>query len=239
MRVMSYPIQINAQNLLNAYKGGLFPMAEKAEDSHFYWIDPELRGILPINDFHIPKKLKRQVLKFPYEVKINTGFEDVIENCAVITDKRDETWINEPIKELFIDLHHLGHAHSVEAWDGNRLVGGLYGLAIGGAFFGESMFSHQSDASKMALVHLVARLWHLGYELLDTQFTNPHLEQFGCLEIPRDLYKEKLAQALKKECVFYSNSSDSISSEAGAWGDDDSNIVVSFLAFLQSKTQTS
>ena len=245
---MSNPIKITPDQILTAYRAGLFPMAEKAEDNHFYWIDPELRGVLPINGLHVPKRLKRTVLDAPYTIKTDTDFEQVITECAKTTKgDREETWISQPIKDLFIRLHEAGYAHSVEAWDGDTLVGGLYGLALEGAFFGESMFSRARDASKIALVHLVARLWKNGFTLLDTQFVNPHLEQFGCYEIPRQEYLRELARALKAKANFYSSSSVSISpselddgsGSTSSTSSEESSMVSEFLSSLQSSTQTS
>lgn len=182
--------------LLEAYRQGLFPMAYNAESPHIHWICPEERGQLSITDIHFSKSLLKTVRSEFYNVRIDTAFAETIEACAQTTPSRPETWINEPIKKAFIDLHEQGHAHSVECWQDGQLVGGLYGLAIGGAFFGESMFSRARDASKVALVHLVARLWKGGFTLLDTQFVNDHLKQFGVYEIPFNEYKTRLNDAL-------------------------------------------
>jgi len=188
--------------MIEAYKQGLFPMAYHASSPYIHWICPDMRGQFSITEMHIPKSLKKQVKKFPYEIRINTDFEAVINECAQETDDRPETWINQPILDAFIKLHQLGHAHSVECWLNGKLVGGLYGLAIGGVFCGESMFSRADNASKIALVHLVARLWKGGFEILDTQFVNPHLEQFGVYEIPHDEYKKQLDQVKSKKTSF-------------------------------------
>ena len=182
--------------LLEAYKHGLFPMAYSGDSSYIHWICPDERGQLSITEMHIPRRLKKTVRKAPYDVRINTAFEDVIRLCGEPAEDRPETWINEEIIKVYCQLHAQGHAHSVECWDGERLVGGLYGLAMGGAFFGESMFSRATDASKIALVHLAARLWKGGFTLLDTQFVNEHLQQFGVYEIAHEDYKSKLEKAL-------------------------------------------
>ncbi len=193
--------------LIEAYRQGLFPMAYSADSAYVHWICPEERGQLSITDLHISKSLKKTVLKNtkrngPYKIKINTAFEQVMRSCAAAKDDRPETWINEPIIEAYCKLHARGYAHSVECWDGDTLVGGLYGVSIGGAFFGESMFSHARDTSKIALVHLCARLWKGGYRLLDTQFVNDHLKQFGVYEIAHNAYIDQLADALKLETDF-------------------------------------
>lgn len=185
--------------VLQAYRTGIFPMATDRESREIRWYDPEMRGILPIAGLHVPKRLQRLIKKQPYRITFDRDFEAVMRNCA---DIRAGTWINDEIIALYTDLHDRGFAHSVEAWKDQQLVGGLYGIAMGGAFFGESMFSTASDASKIALVHLVARLWRQGFELLDTQFVNEHLQQFGVYEIPRDEYHRRLKDALKKKVSF-------------------------------------
>lgn len=183
-------------DVVTAYQCGLFPMAESRRSDIYYWYDPPLRGQLPIADLHIPVRLRRTVLRFPYEIKIDTAFGAVIDGCAAAAKNRPETWINKGIRELFIALHEAGYAHSLEAWSEGRLAGGLYGMALGGAFMGESMFSQARDASKVALVHLAARLWQGGFTVLDTQFVNPHLTQFGVYEVPREAYLQRLRAAL-------------------------------------------
>ncbi|MFP4313094.1 MAG: leucyl/phenylalanyl-tRNA--protein transferase [Alphaproteobacteria bacterium] len=184
--------------LIEAYKQGLFPMAYSAGSPFIHWVCPEMRGQLSIPDLHISKSLKKEVnkaLKNPdIEIKIDSAFEDVIRGCAQENASRPETWINEQIIEAFTMLHENGYAHSVEYWKNSTLQGGLYGLKIGGLFCGESMFSRTSNASKICLVHLAARLWKGGFQILDTQFTNDHLEQFGVYEIPHKTY----VQAIKK-----------------------------------------
>ncbi|GGF31621.1 leucyl/phenylalanyl-tRNA--protein transferase [Aliidongia dinghuensis] len=188
--------------LLRAYAAGIFPMAESADDPEIFWVDPEERGILPLDGCHVPHKLRRTVRHGPFEVRCDTAFEAVVRGCAEPTPGRPDTWINEEILQLYVALHRRGRAHSVEAWIDGELVGGLYGVALGGAFFGESMFNRRTDASKVALVHLVARLIEGGFGLLDTQFTTPHLERFGVIEIPRTEYQRRLAWALGLRAQF-------------------------------------
>ncbi|MBC7799654.1 MAG: leucyl/phenylalanyl-tRNA--protein transferase [Gemmatimonadaceae bacterium] len=190
-------IEVTPELLLRAYRVGLFPMAETRRGQRLYWLDPELRGVLPLDGFHLPKRLLRTVLSGPYTVTSNTAFAAVVAGCAAAAPGREDTWINADIERLFSDLHRLGHAHSVECRLEGALVGGLYGVSLGGVFFGESMFSLARDASKVALVHLVARMRLGGYTLLDTQFVTNHLAQFGADEIPRDQYKTKLAAAVQ------------------------------------------
>ncbi len=210
------PPKITPEMLLRAYAIGIFPMAEARNDPELYWIDPEQRGILPLDDFHIPRSLKktvRQALaggKDQFRVTCDQAFERVIEGCAAPAPGRNQTWINETIFELCRQLFLMGHAHSVEVWLGDELVGGLYGVSLGGAFFGESMFSRATDASKVALVHLVARLRYGGYSLLDTQFVTKHLGRFGAQEIPRDDYRQRLNSALARPASFYCDVPDSV-----------------------------
>lgn len=188
--------------MLRAYRVGLFPMAETRRGQRLYWLDPELRGILPLDGFHLPKRLLRTVLSGPYEVTSNRAFAQVIAGCAAAAPGREDTWINTDIERLFYELHRQGHAHSIETWHEGLLVGGLYGVSLGGVFFGESMFSTARDASKVALVHLVARMRLGGYTLLDTQFVTSHLAQFGAVEVPRDTYKALLAAAVQTQAVW-------------------------------------
>ncbi|PKQ04240.1 MAG: leucyl/phenylalanyl-tRNA--protein transferase [Alphaproteobacteria bacterium HGW-Alphaproteobacteria-11] len=195
---------IDADVLLRAYAYGVFPMAESRDDPELYWIDPEKRGILPLDAFHIPKRLRRRVRAGTFEVRIDTAFREVMLGCADAGPDREGTWINDRIVALYCELHQRGHAHSVEAWREGRLAGGLYGVSIGAAFFGESMFSRETDASKVALVHLVARLVAGGYRLLDTQFVTEHLQQFGAVEISRDAYRARLFEATAEQADFYS-----------------------------------
>ncbi|MGE0724124.1 MAG: leucyl/phenylalanyl-tRNA--protein transferase [Alphaproteobacteria bacterium] len=182
--------------LLRAYSVGLFPMAESADDPRLFWVDPDVRGILPLDGFHLPRRLARRLRANPFRVRVDGDFAAVVAGCAERTDRRSETWINGEIRRLYIDLHRQGHAHSVECWQDGALAGGLYGVRIGGAFFGESMFSRVTDASKIALVHLVARLRRGGFRLLDTQFVTRHLAGFGALEVPREAYRALLAAAV-------------------------------------------
>ena len=190
--------------LLRAYSVGLFPMAESRDDPNLFWVDPELRGILPLDTFHISRRLARTVRQDQYTVVIDRDFEGVIRGCAEPGKGRQSTWINDQIIGLYTRLNGMGYAHSVESYSGPTLVGGLYGVSLGGAFFGESMFSIQTDASKVALVHLVARLKAGGYTLLDTQFVTEHLMQFGALELPRDEYRGLLDAAVAVKADFYS-----------------------------------
>ena len=172
-------IEITPQVLLKAYSCGIFPMAESASDPALYWIEPQHRGILPLDAARFPKRLLRTVRTTALNVKVDTDFEGVIEGCAAPRPGRATTWINKRIRALYLELFEMGACHTIEVWNGPRLVGGLYGVALKGAFFGESMFSYERDASKIALVHLVARLIHGGFQLLDTQFVTEHLKQFG------------------------------------------------------------
>jgi leucyl/phenylalanyl-tRNA--protein transferase len=188
--------------LLQAYAVGLFPMGERRDDPTLYWIDPEERAILPLDGFHLPRRLQRTVRSHRFEIRCDTAFTDVMRACAEPAANRRESWINEPILQLYSALFQRGQAHSVETWREGKLVGGLYGVSLGGAFFGESMFSRETDASKVALVHLVARLKAGGYVLLDCQFVTDHLRQFGVIEISRDVYRKKLAKALKLDARF-------------------------------------
>jgi len=189
-------VEITPDLVLRAYRAGLFPMAESRAGQRLYWLDPALRGVLPLDCFHLPRRLRRTALSDRFQVTADADFAGVIAGCAEPAPGRDDTWINPEIERLFIALHRQGLAHSVEVWQRGTLVGGLYGVALGGAFFGESMFSRERDASKVALVHLVARLRLGGFRLLDTQFLTSHLAQFGALEVPKDEYKRRLADAL-------------------------------------------
>ena len=189
--------------LLRAYACGLFPMAEGRFDPELYWVDPESRGIIPLEGFHVPRRVARRVRRGEFEIRVDTAFAEVIEACGEITPRRTQTWINDEIIALYRALHESGYAHSVECWRDGALAGGLYGLALGGAFFGESMFSRERDASKVALVHLVERLRAGGYTLLDIQFVTAHLTSFGALELPRATYLEQLRAALERHATFY------------------------------------
>ena len=189
-------IEITPQVLLKAYSCGIFPMAESADNNALYWIEPERRGILPLDAVHIPKSLARTIRRGGFEVKINNDFDAVIEGCAEPRAGRRSTWINGRIRSLYRELFALGHCHTVEVWQNGELTGGLYGVHIGRAFFGESMFSRARDASKIALVYLIARLKHGGFTLLDTQFITDHLERFGAVEISRQAFQQRLEDAL-------------------------------------------
>jgi leucyl/phenylalanyl-tRNA--protein transferase len=193
---------LTADQILRAYALGVFPMARQHDDPKLYWVDPEKRGILPLDDFHLPRSLKKVFKRDSFDLRVDTAFDQVLQLCAESTARRPETWINAEIVRLFTDLHHAGLAHSVESWQDGKLVGGLYGLSLGSAFFGESMFSRATDASKVALAYLVAVMKKGGYTLLDTQFVTEHLAQFGAIEIPRRDYLRLLAQALDRPASF-------------------------------------
>jgi leucyl/phenylalanyl-tRNA--protein transferase len=213
---------LTPQILLGAYASGVFPMAESRHGSDLYWIDPDVRGVIPLTDFHIPRRLRRTLRNGPCEVRSDSDFIGVIRSCAEHTGSRPDTWINTEIKGLYNALFDTGFAHSVETWQDGELVGGLYGVALGGAFFGESMFSRARDASKVALCHLAARLCKSGFTLLDSQFLTEHLRQFGAIEIDRPDYKKRLAKAIKITAVYRPElSADELE------------------AFIQSTTQTS
>ena len=196
--------QLTPEIVLQAYMRGIFPMAESRHDPHLYWIDPEKRGIIPLDTFHLPRRLARTLRTWPDPVYIDRNFKAVIEACAQPGRDRQNTWINDEIVSLYTELHAMGFAHSVECWNGDRLIGGLYGISIRGAFFGESMFSLARDASKVALAHLVGRLRSGGYKLLDVQFVTSHLKGFGAVEISRSDYQDELAEALSMDGDFYS-----------------------------------
>jgi leucyl/phenylalanyl-tRNA--protein transferase len=189
--------------LLKAYASGVFPMAESASDPEIFWVRPEARGIIPLDTFHIPRSLRKTMRRGRFEIRFDSAFAGVIDACAEAREERKSTWINQPIREAYIGLFERGHCHSVEAWSGERLVGGLYGVTLGRVFFGESMFSREADASKACLVRLVERLRERGFVLLDTQFTTPHLKRFGAIDVPRGKYERMLEEALKGDAVFY------------------------------------
>lgn len=195
-------VEVTAELVLRAYRHGLFPMAEGRAADKLFWLDPLKRGVLSLDGFHLSRRLLRTVLSPLYKVTADVNFPGAIAGCATPLPGRADTWINPQIERLFIDLHRLGYAHSVETWHDGELVGGLYGVVIGGVFFGESMFSFARDASKVALVHLVARLRLGGFRLLDTQFLTSHLQQFGAQEIPRDDYRVQLTEALDIPAVW-------------------------------------
>jgi leucyl/phenylalanyl-tRNA--protein transferase len=218
--------ELTPELVLRAYAAGFFPMAESRDDDDLFWVDPEMRGILPLDGFHLARSLRKKLRKGEFLIRCDADFDAVIRACAEPAAGRRETWINDEIIRLYNALHDQGHAHSVECWRDGRLVGGLYGVTLRGAFFGESMFSHETDASKVALAHLVARLRHWGFVLLDTQFATEHLERFGVIELPREAYRDLLERALAVEARFYSELP---AGEEAALLDE----------FLQSITQTS
>ena len=188
--------------LMKAYASGVFPMAESASDPEVFWVRPETRGVIPLDAFHVPRSLKKVVRQKRFDIRIDSDFEGVIDACAEQRDERRSTWINAPIREAYVHLFGRGHCHSVEAWREEKLVGGLYGVKLGRAFFGESMFSRETDASKVCLVHLVERLRERGFALLDTQFTTEHLKRFGAVDVPRGRYEKMLEKALQGEARF-------------------------------------
>lgn len=195
-------IEITPQVLLKAYSCGIFPMAESADDPALYWIEPQSRGVLPLDGVHVPRRLARTIKSGQFEVRINSDFEGVIDGCAASRPGRRSTWINSRIRQLYGALYRQGHCHTVETWRDGRLVGGLYGVALGQAYFGESMFSTERDASKVALVYLVARLIRGGFTLLDTQFVTDHLRQFGTIDLEKSDFHRELSRAVAGEADF-------------------------------------
>jgi len=194
--------RLSPEILLRAYRAGIFPMAEAADNPELFWVDPERRGIMPLDGFHVPRRLRRVVRQGRFDIRVDSDFAATLAGCAEATEKRPNTWINDEITRLYTALHARDAAHSVEAWQGGRLVGGLYGVSIGAAFFGESMFSRVTDASKVALVHLVDALRRGGFALLDTQFLTGHLARFGAVEIPRAQYLQILNAALAHHAAW-------------------------------------
>ena len=194
------PPALTPELLINAYASGVFPMSESRDDPEIFWVDPRERGIIPLNGFHISRSLAKAMRKTDWRISYDTAFRDVVRGCA----DREETWINDTIFDLYGQLHDLGVAHSVELWEHDTLIGGSYGVALGGAFFGESMFSRRTNASKMALAWLTDHLRQCGYTLFDTQFLTPHLASLGGIEIPRAEYRKRLFNALKTNVDFYS-----------------------------------
>lgn len=186
--------------LLNGYASGVFPMAESRDNPDIFWVDPHRRGILPLDGFHISRSLARTLRTSSFNIRINSDFSGTVAGCA----DRTETWINAEIFDLYVELHRMGFAHSLEVWDSHTLVGGVYGVTLGGVFFGESMFSRRRDASKIALAYLVDRLGRCGFKLFDTQFVTPHLLTLGAKEIPRETYRKRLFAALRVDANFYS-----------------------------------
>jgi leucyl/phenylalanyl-tRNA--protein transferase len=216
---------IDPETLLAAYAHGVFPMAKSARDENVYWVDPEARGVFPLDALHVPKRLARKIRTTELSVKPDTAFRDTMLACAEPAKGREVTWINRTILESYCALHEMGHAHSIEVWREDELVGGLYGVRIGAAFFGESMFSREADASKIAFWHLVARLRRGGFTLLDAQFQTPHLASLGAEEWPRARYRAALRKAVVASANFY---------ELGPAGE-----AVSGLEVLHETTQTS
>lgn len=198
-------LELTPDILLRAYAIGVFPMSEDRNDPELFWVDPRTRGIIPLNDVHVPRRLAKTIRQGRFTVTFDTAFEATMEGCAESADDRPKTWINDRIIKLYTSLHRMGHAHSVECWLNDEMVGGLYGVSLGGAFFGESMYSRVRDASKVALVHLIARLRGGGHTLLDTQFVTDHLKQFGAVEITRRDYRRRLTNALELDAHFHHN----------------------------------
>jgi leucyl/phenylalanyl-tRNA---protein transferase len=223
---------LTSELLLCAYASGLFPMANDRHDPTIHWIEPRRRGVLPLDEFHVPKSLRKLIRRNRFEIRTDRDFRQVITACAASRPERPRTWLNDELIELYCELHELGYTHSVESWLDGRLVGGVYGVSLGAAFFGESMFSHERDASKVALVSLVERLRAGGYRLLDTQFVTDHLRQFGATELSRAAYRAKLREALEVPAVFYSDEGGVLS--VAPWSSWDGSIGSS-----QSTTQTS
>jgi leucyl/phenylalanyl-tRNA--protein transferase len=223
---------LTSELLLCAYASGLFPMANDRHDPTIHWIEPRRRGVLPLDDFHVPKSLRKLIRQNRFEIRTDRDFRQVITACAASRPERPRTWLNDELIELYCELHELGYTHSIESWLDGRLVGGLYGVSLGAAFFGESMFSHERDASKVALVSLVERLRAGGYRLLDTQFVTDHLRQFGATELSRAAYRARLREALEVPAVFYSDEGGVLSvAPWSSWGGS--------IGSSQSTTQTS
>ncbi|MEH6524979.1 MAG: leucyl/phenylalanyl-tRNA--protein transferase [Sneathiella sp.] len=213
---------LTADIILNAYANGIFPMSDARDDPELFWVDPERRGIFPLEAFHVPKSLAKTIRRAPFKITVDQDFGQVMRECAAATTDRDSTWINQTILDLYAELHGRGFAHSIECWHDGKLAGGLYGISLAGVFCGESMFTRVTDASKIALTYLVARLKHGGFTLLDAQFMTDHLAKFGAIEIDREDYHRRLDKALKVKSNFYSLSLDASGSD-----------------ILQSITQTS
>ena len=197
-----FAVDLTPELILRAYRAGIFPMAEDASSEDLFWVSPEKRGIIPLDAVHISRSLRKTLKSHPYSVKVDTDFAAVVEGCATAGTERDTTWINAEIRRLYGELFKRGYVHTVEVWDGPALVGGLYGVSIGAAFFGESMFHRKTDCSKIAMAHLLERLRAGGYRLCDTQFVTDHLRTFGGIEIPREDYELRLADALQHEAEW-------------------------------------
>lgn len=194
--------RIPSDLLIRAYASGVFPMAEAADDPEVFWVRPETRGVIPLNGFHVSRSLAKTIRKHPFDIRTDTDFDGVLDGCAEPARGRKKTWINGPIREAYAELFSRGNCHTVEAWREGRLVGGLYGVSLGRAFFGESMFARERDASKVCLAFLVNHLKERGFELLDTQFTTDHLKRLGAVDVPRGRYERMLAEALSGEAKF-------------------------------------
>ena len=216
---------LSSELIIQIYKLGIFPMAKNRIDRKIYFVNPKKRALLPIKDFHVSKSFSRFIKKKPFYITINTNFKKVINKCA--TENRSDSWINKTIEEQFNNLHEIGVAHSIECWKNKEIVGGIYGIALGGCFFAESMFSSVSNASKFALINLVARLYFLKYSILDIQFINDHLKQFGAFEITQDLFKKKISECINHNIDFQSLS------------DKDEDLFDNVLSFLQEIKETS
>ena len=216
---------LSSELIIQIYKLGIFPMAKNRFDSKIYFVNPKKRALLPIEEFHISKSFSRFIKKKPFYITVNTNFKKVIKKCATVN--RSDTWINKTIEKQFNNLHEIGVAHSIECWKNNEIVGGIYGVALGGCFFAESMFSSVSNASKFALINLVARLYFLKYSILDIQFINDHLKQFGAFEITQDLFKKKLSKHINHNIDFQSLSV------------KDEDLFDNVLSFLQEIKETS
>ena len=216
---------ITPDQLIRAYMLGMFPMSESRTNKKFFFVDPEFRAVIPIFNFHISKSLLRIVKKRPFKITLNKAFPNVIKSCATIN--RTETWINKEIESLFISLYEMKQAHSVECWQNNQLVGGIYGLAIGGVFFAESMFSSVPNGSKIALLNLVARLWKTGFKILDVQYLNDHLLQFGAHEISKNEFQTNLQEAIQLDVDILS------------FGETDDDFSDCLSTFLQARMEIS
>ena len=216
---------LSSELIIQIYKLGIFPMAKNRFDSKIYFVNPKKRALLPIKEFHVSKSFSRFIKKKPFYITVNTNFKKVIKKCATVN--RSDTWINKIIEKQFNNLHEIGVAHSIECWKNNEIVGGIYGVAIGGCFFAESMFSSVSNASKFALINLVARLYFLKYSILDIQFINDHLKQFGAFEITQDLFKKKISEHINHNIDFQSLSV------------KDEDLFDNVLSFLQEIKETS
>ncbi len=198
-----FDVELTAELILRAYRAGIFPMSESADDPDIFWVSPQMRGIIPLDGFKISKSLAKTLRRHSYSVVVDRDFDAIIEGCATAGSDRETTWINPVIRGLYSELFAMGYCHTVEVYEGDALIGGLYGLAIGAAFFGESMFHRRTDASKIALAHLIERLNAGGYVLLDTQFITDHLASLGAIEIPRAIYEVRLSAALEIEGDFH------------------------------------